>query len=93
MAVNNHPDEQNSNPGARVVGTGNAVALGRGVNEAVGGGVLMLVFVDAVVGTDGSVPVTERKRSRRRACEEVVSSPRNRKFGDSYGSGKPSNLL
>jgi len=58
------------------------------VDEAVG-----KEIAPVLVGTTGSVPVTETKRNRTRACAEVVLSPKKRKFGVSYGSGKPANAL
>jgi hypothetical protein len=81
--LNNHPNGHNSETGFAGLGVGDglAVALGGGVSEDVGIGILVSALVIAIVGMTGSVPVTETKRSRTRACEEVVSSPKKRKFG------------
>jgi hypothetical protein len=87
------PDEQSSIPLGVGVGTGAGVAVGRGVEEAAGTGLLVMALVPVTVGSTGSAPVTETKLSRTRACADVVSSPRKRKFGVSYGSGKPSNVV
>ena len=76
-----HPDEQNSRAFPVGVGDGTGVALGWVVNEAVGMELLVLVLTCVTVGTTGSMPVTETKLSRTRACAEVVSSPKKRKFG------------
>ena len=73
------------------VGEGIGVALGRGVGDSVGMRLLVLVLVP--VGITGSVPVIDIKLNWTRAWAEVVLSPKKRKFGTSYGSGKPSNSL
>jgi len=87
------PDGQGLNGVPDGAGEGLGVALGSGVEEAVGSGVVVVGLVLSAVGTTGSGPVTERKPNRIRAWAEVVSSPRKRKLGVSYGSGKPSKAL
>ena len=87
------PDGQTPTGAGVEVGKGIGVALGGGVKEAVGRGLLVLVAIIVDVGTTGCVPVTEIKLNRIRACADVVSSPKKRKFGVSYGSGNPSKLL
>lgn len=91
-ARNIQPEEQSSTtiPVGAGVGEGTGVTLGGGgMNEPVGWE--LLVFV--IVGSTGSVPVMETDRNRTRAWAEVELSPKKRKFGVSYGSGKPSNAL
>ncbi len=92
MAANSQPEGQIWDPWPESAGDGAGVIPDRGVNKAVGEELFMPV-VDVLVGTDGSVPVMARNRNRTRVSEELVSSPRNRKFGVLYGLGKPSNLL
>lgn len=95
-ARNIQPEEQSSTTilvGAGV-GEGSGMTLGGGgVNEAVGWELLVLVPVFVIAGSAGSVPVMEAVRNRTRAWAEVELSPKKRKFGVSYGSGKPSKGL
>ena len=76
------PDGQNA--GTLLVGVGEdgiGVNVEIAVGEVVGRGSLVPVPVLVTVAVIGSVPVIETKRSRMRACPEVVSSPRKMKFG------------
>ena len=76
------PDGQNT--GTLLVGVGEdgiGVNVEIAVGEVVGRGSLVLVPVLVAASVLGSVPVIETKRSRMRACAEVVSSPRKMKFG------------
>ena len=64
---------------------------GIGMKGSVPGGVGE--SVDVGLAATGSEPRTETKRNRTRAWARVVLSPRKRKFGVSYGSGKPVKAL
>lgn len=79
---NIQPDEQSSTaiPGGAGVDEGTGVALGGGVKETVGWG-LLVVLVFVIAGSAGSVPVMETDRNRTRAWAEVELSPKKRKFG------------
>jgi hypothetical protein len=85
------PDGQSPEGASVGVGDGTDVGLGRDVEEAMGRGASVTVLVLPAAGRTGSVPVTETKLNRMRPWAEVVLSPRKRKFGVSYGSGKPLN--
>ena len=75
------------------VGDGMGVTLGAGVSEAVGEGLFVFVLEFVLVGIRGSAPVMATNSNWTRAWAEVVSSPKKRKFGVWYGSGKPSKSL
>lgn len=82
-ARSNQPEEQSSDtpPAGAGVGEGNGVALGAGVKETGGSGLLVPVAMLVTVGRKGSAPVMETKPSRARAWADVVLSPKKRKFG------------
>jgi hypothetical protein len=93
IIAKNPPDRQGSKTLFAGVGEGRGVGPGRGAGKSVGAGLLTLVLVLVAVGITDSVPVIDNLLSRTRDSAEVVSSPKKRKLGVSYGSGKPSNLL
>ena len=86
------PEGHSSLAGPAGVGEGMAVGTPGNVMEgSLPGGVVEIVTVG--LAATGSVPRTETKRNRTRAWARVVLSPRKRKLGVSYGSGKPVKAL
>jgi hypothetical protein len=86
------PDEHSSLADPAGVGEGMEVGVsGIAIEGSVPGGVVEIAAVG--LAATGSEPRTETKRNRTRAWARVVLSPRKRKLGVSYGSGKPVKAL